>query len=287
MKKFDHNDLQGNKFFNLILESFYKDIHNFGHDHYGESFNEKDFYENINLVLNQLFLLKHSKISIIQFKKDFLEKKDKENRGFINFNEKEKRTFASYKGSFVYYSLIIYKLFYIYFHRELKDKVEYFDRIMVFLSDNFIEINRNPINYTVIQKVSKDFQDSGFTAPDMAEYTDLLLEELTSDYDFEVDVSEANVPIMDEEELSTLGLKIMMLKELGVIDFLKEKYELDNNNFKLSKIIHSFTGLDAQKINSIIHPIFSEYSAQKNNPYNNQKNLPKIKGLMQQLMLIE
>lgn len=289
MKKFGYDDFKSNKLFALILENFYSEIHNFGHFHYGENFTEKGFNNTINLILNQFFLMKQDKISVIEFKNNFLEKKNKSNSGTITINSKDKEhiTYVNYEGDFVYYSIIIYHLIHRCFCRELGNKDIYFERIVSLITDNYHELNRNPINYDLIQKVTNVFKDSGFSHEDMADYIDLFLQELESQYTFETDVTDISFPIMEQEELTTLGLKIMFMIELGVLDFLKNKYELENNNFKLSKVIHSFTGLDAKKINSIIHPIFNDFTNQKNNPYKNKKNLPKIKGLMQQLMLNE
>lgn len=287
MKIFEYKDFKENQLFNAIQQSFYDKLSGFGHKHYGDNFNEKGFQKNLNAILNQLFLIKNKKISVLQFKQNFLELKKKSIIGSVNLilDDGNECKFEHYDVDFIHYSNLMFQLFYRYFSKELEYKDEYFERIVKFITNNYHELNNNPLNFNINIVTKMTFDNLSFTSKDIADFIDLMLDGLKQHYAFELEVAEEDIPAMDDEELKTLGLKIMFLKELGILDFLREEYNLKNKNFKLSKVIHSFTGFGEKKINAIIHPIYSEYSGQKNNPYGNDKNLPKVKGIFESLML--
>lgn len=98
---------------------------------------------------------------------------------------------------------------------------------------------------------------------------------------------------VDVEELSTKVQKIMMMKELGIIDLLIEKYIINKygvvNVNVLANIIHTFTGLGKETIRPALNPIFNDSGKDphKNSPYTNKKNLATIKAKMIELGLIE
>lgn len=287
MKKFENEDFKRNKFFNLIVGSFYENIHNFGHKYYGENFNEKGFYDNLNIILNQFYLFKNKTTSVIQLKKDFLQKKEKALNGSTILKDKigDEITHINYSGNFVYYSILIHSLFYRCFYKEIEAKEKSFERIGVLLSNNYQEINSNPINHVVIERVSKVFKNSDLDRQDIADYINLLLNELKSHYAFEEENVDLNIPDIDEEELETSGNKIMLMNELGIIDFLIEKYDLKHKPSQVSKIICAYTGVTFNTVNGIINPIFNSANAQKNNPYKYPENVLKVKAKMVELGL--
>lgn len=280
MNKFEYENLKLNDFFKLILDQFYDRIHNFGHQHYGENFGEKEFYENINIVLHQIYQIKTESLSVIKFKNDFLAKKNESIQGIIEYKSDNKviKKDINFKGHFVYYSLLIYNLFLICFHRELEEKVEYYQRLSEILHNNYIELSRNPINCKLFEVFSETFGNSIYTVADKAEYLNILLDELKKDFVFEEESLEAALIEIDEEELVTVGSKIMFMKEIGIIDFLVEKYNLKYTPSKLSRIISSCTDFKFSTVNGIINPIFNSSNAQKNNPYKTPQNKVDVKA---------
>ena len=96
-----------------------------------------------------------------------------------------------------------------------------------------------------------------------------------------------NQEIIDVEELETKGQKVMLLKELGVLDFLAERYcsKEGLNVNQLSGLIHCFTGLGASSVQSMLNPIFNACNNQKNNPYQNENNLLKIKSKLAEIKI--
>lgn len=287
IRKFNIDELNGNKFFELIVGSFFKDLHNFGHKHYGENFTDNDLFDNISLILNQFYLLKNKVTSVIQFDDEFLKLKKKSENGDIIFKDIKGNdsNHTLYKGHFVYYSVMIDKLFHRYFSKELNDKDDYLTRLSTVIRNNYLEIDKNPLNFPVIQNVSKVFEGNVFTPQDITDYTDLLLNELNSQYSFEVENIVADLDNIEKEELDSVGLKIMFMMDLGITNFLIEKYQLKGNTNQLSKIISTYTGLNQKTINGILNVIFNTANIQKNNPYKNNKNVLKVKAKMVELGL--
>lgn len=72
--------------------------------------------------------------------------------------------------------------------------------------------------------------------------------------------------------------KILMLDELGILNFLKEKHPFNLSTNSLAGAISGITGLDVGTVQSYINPIFSVNVAQKNNPRNSIKTLTKVRG---------
>jgi hypothetical protein len=289
MKNFKYDDLKGNKLFALIVDSYYSDIKNFGRLEYGRNFREEDFFEVVSLVLNQFYLLKNKNTSIIEFKGEFLRRKKEAERGTIEFNLKdEKRTYKYYDGNFVYYVIMTYLLSYRFFYQEIESKEDDITRLSEFLEENYLEIKQNPINPLLIEKVSKPFEQSDFTTPDMADYMGLLMNQLKSHYVFEDKQSNKDFDMyedLDDYELEGFGLKILFMKETGILDFLIEKYDLTNKPNHLSRVVRAFTGFNLSTINNAVTPMYNSVNDQKNNPYSNHKNLPKVEAKMIELML--
>jgi hypothetical protein len=286
MKKFKYNDLKENELFALILKSHYKDIHNSFGKEYEKNFIQKDFFEDISLILNQVYLLKNKNTQIIEFKGDFLQRKKEAEIGTVEFNLKDqKRIYKYYEGKFVYYVIMMNTLFYRFFHQEIEDKDKNIFRLAEFLRENYREIRENPTNSLLVEKVLKPFEESSLTVSDMADYMNLLMHELKSHYDSEEDGSiDINLEI-DNEDLETTGTKIMFMKETGIIDFLIDKYDLTDKPSHLSKIICEFTGFKHTTVNGIINPIYNSSNNQKNNPYKSQDNVLKVEAKIHRLGL--
>ncbi len=62
-----------------------------------------------------------------------------------------------------------------------------------------------------------------------------------------------------------LNIRIVYLQELGILDFLREKYKIQDIN-KLASIISSFSGIESTTVQPCINPMINEGNNQKNNP---------------------
>lgn len=70
--------------------------------------------------------------------------------------------------------------------------------------------------------------------------------------------------------------KIIMLNELGILDFLREKKPFNVSTNALASAISGLTGIEQKTVQSYINPIFSKDVNQKNNPLNSKKTVSKI-----------
>ncbi len=93
-----------------------------------------------------------------------------------------------------------------------------------------------------------------------------------------------NIPLIDysiDLNESKQNIRIVYLKELGVLDFLKKEYNGITNN-KLATLISSFTGIDAKTVQSYVNPMYDEDNNQKNNPCTTV-NTQKVRNKLQDL----
>jgi len=70
--------------------------------------------------------------------------------------------------------------------------------------------------------------------------------------------------------------KIIFLKQLGILDHLKEKQPFDMSTNALASAISGFTGIKAGTVQSYINPINNPTTDQKNNPLNTEKAVQKV-----------
>ncbi|WP_370477235.1 hypothetical protein [Tamlana flava] len=71
--------------------------------------------------------------------------------------------------------------------------------------------------------------------------------------------------------------KIIMLKLLGIFDFLKSKEPFSASTNALAAAISGFTGIKVTTVQSYINPINNINVDQKNNPLRNEKAIQKVK----------
>ena len=71
--------------------------------------------------------------------------------------------------------------------------------------------------------------------------------------------------------------KIIYLKELGILDFLREKSPFNISTNALATVISAITGERLTTLQPYLNPMFNQIAEQKNNPYNNKKNVEKVK----------
>ena len=91
-------------------------------------------------------------------------------------------------------------------------------------------------------------------------------------------------PLQDFKD-STNQDKIIILKELGVMDYLRGHLYKPDNISSLAEVLSAITGINAKTLNTYINPILNENSDQKNNPYNREENKIKANEILNKLKI--
>ena len=74
--------------------------------------------------------------------------------------------------------------------------------------------------------------------------------------------------------------RVVLMKELGLLDFLKQRMEDELEYFspnKLAEILSSFTGIEQSTLQSYLNPIYSKNVSDKNNPLKTNKKKARKK----------
>lgn len=97
---------------------------------------------------------------------------------------------------------------------------------------------------------------------------------------------EISTPPQIDIDLSDMSRaeKIIFLNELGIIQFLKEKYVFISNN-SLASIISGITGMNQKTAQSYINPIINTMSKQNKSPYNATSTVKKVMKKIEKLDL--
>jgi|SRR5690554_1239821 len=74
--------------------------------------------------------------------------------------------------------------------------------------------------------------------------------------------------------------KIIFLKKLGVLDFLRDKDLFRASTNKLAEYLSAVTGEKSTTLQSYLNPIVSANISQKNNPLSNSKNVKKVEQIL-------
>lgn len=77
--------------------------------------------------------------------------------------------------------------------------------------------------------------------------------------------------------------KIIMLKKLGVLDYLKEKTPFNTSTNSLASVISTITGIKQSSVYPMIQTIFNPQNNQKNNPLNSKKSVSSVKQALNSL----
>ncbi len=94
-----------------------------------------------------------------------------------------------------------------------------------------------------------------------------------------VDVLNLSLFSNDIESLdgTTIGTKLLFLKELGIIDFLQSKPPFNTSINSIAKILSAITETDTKSIQPALNAMISDDKiVNKNNPYFNRKNVQKV-----------
>ena len=70
--------------------------------------------------------------------------------------------------------------------------------------------------------------------------------------------------------------KVIYLKELGIIDFLRSCEPFSASTNSLASALSGITGIEKKTVQSYINPIINKGTSQKNNPYENKENVNKV-----------
>lgn len=76
---------------------------------------------------------------------------------------------------------------------------------------------------------------------------------------------------------STLSEKIIYLELLGIIDFIRSKYKYGVSVNQIASVLSAITGGKVQSIQSAINPINNPSVSQRNNPFENEKTVQKVR----------
>jgi hypothetical protein len=90
------------------------------------------------------------------------------------------------------------------------------------------------------------------------------------------------IQLLEKEEYIDLSIeknteKIILLHQLGIIEFLNNKAPFNTSVNKLATIISAITGIKPTTTQSYLNPMLNENTDQKSNPLNTTKSVEKIK----------
>lgn len=151
---------------------------------------------------------------------------------------------------------------------QIKDELRIQFRIKLSLPDSTPELIENFLNHEVLR-----FKGA------IPSKTNYLKKCLT---DFNIRLNRFN-GITQKEKESILDLsdskgteKIIMLKQLGVLDFLNSKEPFNTSINSLASAISGITGEKQTSVYPMINPILNPTNKQKNNPLNTKKTVNKV-----------
>lgn len=80
--------------------------------------------------------------------------------------------------------------------------------------------------------------------------------------------------------------KIIMLKLLGVLEFLEKKEPFNMSKNMLASALSGITGIKSSTIQSYINPMYSPKAIQKNNPLTTESTVEKVKQKLSKIGFI-
>jgi len=151
------------------------------------------------------------------------------------------------------------------------------DEISEKIESLFIEHEINSINRNLERPIMKYFSSNlrnKITIADKKKINYLktklnLFESIESQDEFNLDLS-----------YTSATDKVIYLDQLGILDFLRAKSPFNMSINQLATVLSAITGEKTGTLQSMLNPIFSTETNQKNNPLTKFKNLAKIKGAL-------
>lgn len=157
------------------------------------------------------------------------------------------------------------------FHYRTNSDIKYFSAHYHLLTDKTLAIDYFSIRY-----------EEKYHTKELEDYLDYI--ETISNYFKNFIYTEYNkiTLILDESETmdlsnSTAVEKIIYLNELGIIDFLRAKPEFALSTNLMATVLSAISGENLKTLQPILNPLISKTTAQKNNPYNSQKTVNKVR----------
>ncbi|HEX8563837.1 MAG TPA: hypothetical protein VF676_12745 [Flavobacterium sp.] len=128
----------------------------------------------------------------------------------------------------------------------------------------FLEQHLNNIGYKVIYDVNyKAKPNTSFK---------LRLEKLSG-----------NRETVNDTEMLKVSEKVLLLHELGILDFLRTKPPFNTSVNKLAEILHKVLGEKQTTLQSYLNPMFNENTYQDNNPLTKRKLVEKVRIALAEL----
>jgi hypothetical protein len=106
-----------------------------------------------------------------------------------------------------------------------------------------------------------------------------------TDYSYKLKANNLDHLIDYEPEIGFYSLpkKIVLLNELGIIEFLRTKKPFDRNRNALAKVISRLTNERATTVEPSLRGLDGSPETSPNNPYRNKKNLQKVETFLSSL----
>lgn len=292
MKYLEYKDLENHDLSIKIFDVITKQLNGRGNQYFDGNLNFNNLLAQLIEIYYSFYLIETADFDVLKFKKEYKKFKKDSFRGEISVvpvitdGNITNRKVNYYTGEYTFSLVLFYNLFQNIFREQITEQKPPFFELDVFFQSEISFLRQAPNCHIIFDAVDRIMRDGDIDYEDFKLYVKKITELIKKRKIIDEEIIE-KVKDFDVEELNTKGTKVMFMKELGIIDFLIEKFDLEGNNNKLSNIIHCFTGLGVNSINSIINPIYNTNNDQKNNPYKNTKNMDKINAKMVELHLEE
>ena len=248
------------KYLSLVAKTYLEIEDNFFHYEYSNGLQGSDSIINFKKKMFQEKILRHQKMAK---KKHYVTKDEFEKGCLIAIDNLKEHT---------YLNAFIEKNRLNDYRNEIKHRKE---------------LNSDEIK-TLIEKISKEIEEfdiDNYLSPlsyfekslkgKISNNDSLIIEMFFDDINFESDKKNNEPEAIDLSDTSTTE-KIIYLKKLGVLDFLKDQQPFLSSTNKLATVLSAITGAKPTTIQSMINPIFSKNIENKNNPLNSVKTVKKV-----------
>lgn len=149
--------------------------------------------------------------------------------------------------------------------------------------NKLIEINS--IENCIIQENLLEFTKKSIIENRVIPLLEFLINEIEliiNNSTLELNINEELFDLSDSSALE----KIIMLDELGILEYLKNQSPFKSSVNLLANAISGITGIKSVTVQSYINPMFNENVSQKNNPRNSIKAVNRIKESLNKLGFI-
>ncbi len=168
----------------------------------------------------------------------------------------------------IFFEYCPYSVYKHYYKKRLREYTED-DKTRAFTEIEFIESEIKQITF-----LSENFDNTNYHQDLKLGFEKKLkfLQKKKDKYYYNADSRE----ILDLSDTSAKE-KIVFLNELKIIDFLKKNSEFSTSTNKIATLLSAITGEKAETLQSYLNPMANKFVDQKNNPYENEKLVKKVK----------